>query len=61
VKTFPMWVLVDRKGVVWTYFEGKPVTFDTKAAAAAEATGLDAKREWKATRAVLTVTRESQL
>lgn len=59
MKTFRMWVLTDGRGRVWTYTDGKPVTFESRSDAKNQAAGLDKKREWKATRAALTVTRES--
>ena len=56
MKTFGMWVLVDKRGRVWTYTDGTPVTFPNRSWAKNEAAGLDQKREWKPARATLTVT-----
>lgn len=52
MKQFFLWVLVDKRGVVWRYTDGTPVTLARRQRALFEAAQLDSTRGWRPAKVV---------
>jgi len=55
MKKFRVWVLTDKRGVVMRYTTGHVVIYPTRREAQVNGNAFDPKRQWRATRAEVTV------